>query len=222
MGDVFGKKDFVIANDGTIIRGDNKGNKQWLITLLILVSVITIGVFVYYFSKGRGDSMSYNEPQEWCDTVSAEVIEDIYSESEDNIPDGYVDLGLPSGTLWKNWNEEGDYHCEEAKKTFGSQLPTKKQWEELYDCEMTWGSFEGVKGRWVKGPNDYSIFLPAVCTNDLNYVSDEEYVGRYISSDEDSSCSATWIFYFDDRNYFTTCDYAVDGRLHSVRLVYDN
>ena len=44
----------------------------------------------------------------------------------------YVDLGLPSGTLWKAENEiAGHYTYEEAVVKFESKLPTKEQWEEL-------------------------------------------------------------------------------------------
>ena len=44
--------------------------------------------------------------------------------------EGYVDLGLPSGTLWKNANEGGDdalYTYDEAVSMFGDKLPTKEQ-----------------------------------------------------------------------------------------------
>ena len=47
---------------------------------------------------------------------------------------GYVDLGLPSGTLWRNSNEGGDYArytYDEAISRFGNKLPTKQQLEEL-------------------------------------------------------------------------------------------
>ncbi|MBO5960709.1 MAG: hypothetical protein J6P99_02550, partial [Paludibacteraceae bacterium] len=47
---------------------------------------------------------------------------------------GYVDLGLPSGTLWKDANEGGDnalYTYDEAVNRWGSKLPTKEQLGEL-------------------------------------------------------------------------------------------
>ena len=80
----------------------------------------------------------------------------------------YVDLGLPSGTLWKSgneWNSEDDhgfYLYDEAVEIFGSQLPTKEQLRELCDvtlCTWVWDSSQ--KGYHVKGPNGNSIFLPA-------------------------------------------------------------
>lgn len=222
MGKSSGKKGFVIADDGTIIRGNNKGGKKgWLIIMVILISIVTIGLTMYINSSEWDNSVSYYEPDEWCDTVVEECVEEPVSEAEveEYIPDGYVDLGLPSGTLWKDWNEVGHFYGGDARTAFGNQLPTKKEWEELYNCEFTWGHYDGQYGCWVKGPNNNSIFLPAVCDNDGN-ISDLEYVGRYVSSDEETSDPATWILYFDERNYFMTCDYAANRRLHSVRLVY--
>ena len=72
----------------------------------------------------------------------------------------WVDLGLPSGTLWKNSNENGFYSYDDAIAKFGSRLPTKEQLDELIDkCKWTWKSSK--KGYIVVGPNGNSIFLPA-------------------------------------------------------------
>ncbi|MCQ2271186.1 MAG: hypothetical protein MJZ72_00120 [Bacteroidales bacterium] len=38
----------------------------------------------------------------------------------------YVDLGLPSGTKWKDKNESGFYDYDAAVRSFGSKLPTKE------------------------------------------------------------------------------------------------
>lgn len=64
-------------------------------------------------------------------------------------PDGYVDLGLPSGTLWAidSYDEYGDSHFYTHKTEFTYRelknvlktcdVPTKEQWQELYDyCEI--------------------------------------------------------------------------------------
>ena len=71
---------------------------------------------------------------------------------------GWVDLGLPSGTLWKAENEEGFYTYEQAGEKFGSDLPTKEQWEELKDSCRWVCTREGYE---VTGPNGNSILLPA-------------------------------------------------------------
>lgn len=73
----------------------------------------------------------------------------------------YVDLGLPSGTLWKDSNEGGDhvhYTYDEAISQFGNKLPSKQQLEELKDkCTWIRKDNECI----VVGPNGNSITLPA-------------------------------------------------------------
>ena len=88
----------------------------------------------------------------------------------------YVDLGLPSGTLWASRNigastieEEGKHLTwDEAnsKENLGEgwSLPCKEQMQELYDSKYTtlaWTSLNGVYGRHIKSKkNGNSIFLP--------------------------------------------------------------
>lgn len=53
---------------------------------------------------------------------------------------GYVDLGLPSGTWWKENNEDECYQLIDAVKKYGKSLPTKEQFLELFencDYEIT-------------------------------------------------------------------------------------
>lgn len=86
---------------------------------------------------------------------------------------GYVDLGLPSGTLWKDSNEDGYYAYDEAVRKFGSRLPTKAQFEELKNkCTWTWMG-NGYK---ITGPNGNSITFPA--TGIRGYTGDVVDVGK--------------------------------------------
>lgn len=72
--------------------------------------------------------------------------------------DDWVDLGLPSGTLWKKWNENGFYTNYDAVSRFGDNLPGKSAWEELgSSCEMV----RTDSGYLVIGPNGKTIILPA-------------------------------------------------------------
>lgn len=73
--------------------------------------------------------------------------------------DGYVDLGLESGTLWKATNEYcGLITFEQAVISFNNNLPSKEQWEELISsCTWVWMG----NGYTVTGPNNENIFLPA-------------------------------------------------------------
>lgn len=78
----------------------------------------------------------------------------------------YVDLGLPSGTLWADCNvgaekpqDYGDYfNFGDAQKC--GTLPTCEQWDELNQhCKLLWDLKE--KRLEIVGPNGNKIILPA-------------------------------------------------------------
>ena len=74
------------------------------------------------------------------------------------VPIGYVDLGLSSGTYWKETNESGFYNYDNAVSKFGDKLPTKEQLEELInECKWIWTG----NGCTVIGPSGDFITLPA-------------------------------------------------------------
>ncbi|MCR5423314.1 MAG: hypothetical protein K6E93_00950 [Bacteroidales bacterium] len=135
----------------------------------------------------------------------------------------WVDLGLPSGTMWKNVNEVNAadtvynfYTYDEAVAAFGDVLPTKEQLEELKDnCQWTWTG----SGYTVTGPNGHSIFLPAAgyrrCDGRvLNVGSD----GSYWSSTPNGSDDA-WGLDFGSGEVYMGGYYRCYGG--SVRLVQD-
>lgn len=71
---------------------------------------------------------------------------------------GFVDLGLPSGTCWKNKNEEGYYTYTDALLKFAN-LPDIEQYEELRTlCKWIWNN----GGYDVIGPNGNSIRMQAL------------------------------------------------------------
>ena len=130
---------------------------------------------------------------------------------------GYVDLGLPSGNLWKNSNEGGDnalYTYDEAVSKFGNKLPTHQQLEELKNkCTWTWTG-NGYK---VIGPNGNSIYLPAAGYRSCNgSVSGVGTVGNYWSSTLLNSGFARY-FWFYSSEVNMKLDSPRVG--HSVRLV---
>ena len=135
---------------------------------------------------------------------------------------GYVDLGLPSGTLWKDENEKnpkddhGFYTHDDAVSKFGKQLPTKSQFDELKNkCTWTW--IASKKGYKVVGPNGNNIFLPALggrgCYGPLFGV---DYSGHYWSSQLYDNGSA-WILYFKKNEVSILYNVICGGQ--SVRLV---
>ena len=74
---------------------------------------------------------------------------------------GYVDLGLPSNTLWAEKNEGYDTKLYYRDDVCYGCLPTKEQFEELINqCTWKWMDKNGVFGYKITGPNGNSIFLP--------------------------------------------------------------
>ena len=131
------------------------------------------------------------------------------------VEEGYVDLGLPSGTLWKAENEDcGLISYDQAYNFYGSSLPTKEQLEELKNyCLWTWTG----NGYNVKGKNGESIFLPAagfrVCGGGVSLVGSDGY---YWSSTPNGSEHA-WCLDFYSGSVSVDYYYRCLGR--SVRLV---
>lgn len=127
---------------------------------------------------------------------------------------GYTDLGLPSGTKWKNFNATGFYTYDEAVSKFGNRLPTKEQWEELKaECQWTWNG-SGYK---VTGSNGNSIVLPAsgYCDGGVNSVGS---YGDYWPSTPRCYDNA-WNFSFNSGGVYMDGLSSWNGL--SVRLVQD-
>ena len=97
--------------------------------------------------------------------------------SAKEIPAGYVDLGLPSGTLWKAQNEPGQYMALTAKYRFEQNLPTDEQFYELR-TNCSWKLLEG--GYRVTGPNGNKIYFPfdgyLDCEEDPHYVGEGAFI----------------------------------------------
>ena len=93
------------------------------------------------------------------DYMSLVVVEGREKNTSDiSSTDLYVDLGLPSGTLWKSSAENGFYDYDSAIKQFGNKIPSYEQFVELKDmCSWEWNG----SGYTVSGRNGNSIYLKA-------------------------------------------------------------
>ena len=145
----------------------------------------------------------------------------------------YVDLGFPSGTLWKSVNETNPndeynfYTYDEAKATFGGQLPTQEQFRELLSlCTYTWDNVKkGVN--FVSTINGKSIFLPAAGFRNCGSGSVEEGVGSwgyYWSSSTEiyDSRSKCYLRFFPGSSGVNGSVNACEGCCgYSVRLVLE-
>jgi len=150
------------------------------------------------------------------------------------IPEGYVDLGLPSERLWttkyifKN-GQPAYYTFNEAYNLFDNiayyeRFPTKEIWGELWDyCTWTWGTNDGMNGYWVVSKtNGNKIFLPAAGYKDKNGVTkDVGYTGVYWTKDIGDNNNSHYAAIFTngsfnrlsyaDQNSFLVCLYCPDG-----------
>ena len=166
----------------------------------------------------------YSTLQEPCNALAREMLGELGGgkrASSGVVPakaksaEGYVNLGLPSGTLWKSENEDcGLITYDQAYNFYGSSLPTKEQLEELKNnCLWTWTG-NGYK---VKGKSGESIFLPAagwrICDGSAGGVG---AYGRYWSSTPYGSERA-WVLGFDSSEVSVYDNGRCYGR--SVRLV---
>lgn len=91
----------------------------------------------------------------------------------------WVDLGLPSGTLWKSKDESGYYSHKAAINLYENDLPTKKQYEELIKyCERIWIDNDCK----FVGPNGKSIIMYTKGTRHSDGVFLRRMAGFYWSS----------------------------------------
>ena len=148
-----------------------KKNKSVFWILAIAAIAIGIGVIVLLFQKGIAvededdDFVAEEVDVRQADTPTQEADKPEHGiESVEIVrpsPMGYVDLGLSSGTLWKNRNEENEskyFAYSVAIDMFGNNLPSETQWDELRsECTWTWTG----NGYNVEGRNGKSIYLPA-------------------------------------------------------------
>lgn len=134
-----------------------------------------------------------------------------------SVPQGYTDLGLPSGTIWKNFNVTGFYTYDEAISQFGNRLPSKEQWNELKtECQWTWTG-NGYK---VTGPNGNFISLPAAGYQSTSGgIGSVGAKGYYWSSTLKDSGNA-WRFDFSSDNLIWS-GFSRQDNGQSVRLIHD-
>ena len=126
----------------------------------------------------------------------------------------YVDLGLPSGTLWKNEDEPGFYSYNDAISQFNNCLPTKEQFEELKTyCSWTWTG----RGYKVVGQNGKNITLSAAGLRYCDGRMENIGSGGYYWSASLYGSAYAWTINFTSGGIFLSESRLCGGR--SIRLV---
>ena len=102
--------------------------------------------------------------EDWGKT--SPVPEEVYGDP--NLPTefGWVDLGLPSGTLWANCPNQGLYTFEEAQRNFKGDIPYDEDlWEIIHYCkwEMTERGYSAI------GKDGSRVYFPFGRTLDKDF-----------------------------------------------------
>ena len=137
------------------------------------------------------------------------------------MPEGYVDLGLPSKFLWSSnyvlYEGEPVYYTRSEAiwhEEFES-VPYKDWWEELREnCNWSWNNdlssvngdpnYKDIRGYVVTGPNGNKIYLPAVGgKNQYGTLSDVGYNGNYWACDLPTSSTGTQVWFGSGSSSFS-------------------
>ena len=166
-----------------------------------------------------------------------EVVGDIVFQTFNTlIPEGYVDLGLPSHNLW-NCNyvlDEGTpvYFIRYQLDDFSNEwlenyesFPNEALWRELRDnCTWSWNNdlssvngdpyYKDIRGCVVTGPNGNKIYLPAVGgKNQYGTLTDVGYNGNYWVGDWPSETTARYVWFGSGSNSFSIDNVSPDCAL---------
>ena len=169
---------------------------------------------------------------------------DGYRDKENDTPvnladsdDKYVDLGLPSGTLWaadyeRDENGELLYLTYEEAVAKGYKLPTKEQWDELFDqCRHSHDGQSGFSKIVFLGCNGNKLTIETTGYIEIEKVKDNrvffliEQEGDNIKENRDNAATAYYcrIDYNGGYNYYYGIYHCVcslfSGYRAPVRLV---
>ena len=112
-----------------------------------------------------------------------------------------------------------------ASANYGGRMPTKEEWEELYNnCTSVWvwTAQNGPNGRLFTGPNGNTLFLPAAGFRGNSSIGEAGYTGYYWSSSLPTDYpDHMWYFDFYSGGYGMS-SLTLRYRGYSVRAVREN
>lgn len=125
---------------------------------------------------------------------------------------GFIDLGLPSGTLWSAQYEPCKYSFNMAMMLYGDAIPSKKQCKELINS-CTWTAVKNKEGRTegyiVTGKNGNSIYIDRSFWSSTTDERKIEYAWAF---------SLARIYYPKRKVYYTTDPFYKSGH-HAVKVI---
>ena len=131
----------------------------------------------------------------------------------------FVDLGLPSGTLWSDRNIIG-YHDETIlrSKTVSDMVPSRSDYEELiYRCDHRWS--DDMNGVFFVGKNGNSVFFPASGAVAINGLHDNGHVGFYLINKGEDETDDIFRFIHSIHTSFAFTEMPLKKRCVSVRTI---
>lgn len=138
------------------------------------------------------------------------------------LPEGYVDLGLPSGTLWKKESESVQWNTyDKVISEYGDAVPSQVQWEELINnCTWTYNADQGAYI--IRGKNGNTITMACAgyrdCSEGGHYKQTEGWYWTSTATDEDNAYAAFFTHYETYDNITTDELSKCNG--FSVHLIY--
>ncbi len=156
--------------------------------------------------------------------VNDYVAMEYFTTSGTAVPEGYVDLGLPSGTLWAEESVQCLVSYDDAMDFYGNAIPSQTQWEELMNnCTWTYGELDdNIYGFTVKGSNGNTINILCQGSKTCQGAYDEDDMeGWYWTSTPDGENTAYVAFF----SHYPTYDNMTTDALwkcsgFSVHLIY--
>ena len=133
----------------------------------------------------------------------------------------YVDLGLPSGTLWSmDYEREGeDILFQPQVDTEYLNIPTREQWEELVDvCKWEYDKSGSFREAYCIGPNGKILMF---CLTGMVHVNKKEEEGRayfWISEEKDGNEKSAVCIYDVHQNGFNYTDKGVKNIFSGYKL----
>ena len=216
-----------VSGDGPSITANNQMKQE----LILEINVDDL-VPVSEGSQKKKPSSDYyigaytynNRKYEYYDEQPLELEYTLTTYCPDNNHPHWIDLGLPSGTLWRCCNEGaskpeeyGDYILPEMT----SNAPSLDQiLELLISCSYDWIKLNGVQGGKFTGDNGISIFLPAAGYAPFGEFEWIGEVGWYWSSTLEGQWNYPDLTFDDFSSGYHSCDYCYDLQdMKSVRPV---
>ena len=152
-----------------------------------LIDVETAEIVNSHYTKGPMTTMDQcvAMADEIAQNLSKGSFEEQRAEANEMLKrQGYVDLGLPSGTLWKRDDEYGCYTQQDAKRQYGDQLPTKEQLQELFN----YCNYEVIN---VSGYSNYNRKDSDRNINTLKFTSKTNGESIYFKTGCSTACGST-------------------------------